>query len=183
MSKLGPKCQYFVWPPFFSSTALTLLGMEFTRASQIATGVLFHSSMMTSRRWWMLETLCSNAFYLRMPRRLPVPSASLARQWLSWRCVWGSVDFGRHFWFSLSLYLETKMFNSLLSHILVIRHFHSFSRLKVIAFYSTFSQTAVTNIYFGRYFMCSIQTKIFINSSLFRPNSTKFMRNLNQGLN
>ncbi len=46
MSKLGPKCQYFVWPPLFSSTALTLLGMEFTRASQIATGVLFHSSMM-----------------------------------------------------------------------------------------------------------------------------------------
>ncbi len=24
MSKLGPKCQYFVWPPLFSSTALTL---------------------------------------------------------------------------------------------------------------------------------------------------------------
>ncbi len=39
MSKLGPKCQYFVWPPLFSSTALTLLGMEFTRASQVATGV------------------------------------------------------------------------------------------------------------------------------------------------
>ncbi len=40
MSKLGPKCQYFVWPPLFSSTALTLLGMEFTRASQVATGVM-----------------------------------------------------------------------------------------------------------------------------------------------
>ncbi len=35
MPKLGPKCQYFVWPPLFSSTALTLLGMEFTRASQV----------------------------------------------------------------------------------------------------------------------------------------------------
>ncbi len=57
MSKLGPKCQYFVWPALFSSTALTLLGMEFTRASQVATGVLFHSSMMTSRSWWMLETV------------------------------------------------------------------------------------------------------------------------------
>ncbi len=42
MSKLDPKCQYFVWPPLFSSTALTLLGMEFTRASQVATGVLLH---------------------------------------------------------------------------------------------------------------------------------------------
>ncbi|CAI9566031.1 unnamed protein product [Staurois parvus] len=62
MFKLGPKCQYFVWPPLFSSTALTLLGMEFTRASQVATGVLFHSSMTTSRRWWMLETLHSSTF-------------------------------------------------------------------------------------------------------------------------
>ncbi len=43
-SKLGPKCQYFVWPPLFSSTALILVGMEFTRASQVATGVLFHST-------------------------------------------------------------------------------------------------------------------------------------------
>ncbi len=88
MSKLGPKCQYFVWSPLFSSTALTLLSMEFTRASQVATGVLFHSSMVTSRSWWMLETLCSSTFRLRMPHRLHLPSASLARQWSSWRCVW-----------------------------------------------------------------------------------------------
>ncbi len=80
MSKLGPKCQYFVWPSLFSSTALTLLGMEFTRASQVATGVLFHSSMSTSRSWWMLETLRSSTFCLRMLHRLPFPSASLARQ-------------------------------------------------------------------------------------------------------
>ncbi len=72
MSKLGPKCQYFVWPPLFSSTALTLLGMEFTRASQVATGVLFHSSMMTSRSWWMLETLHSSTFLLRMPHRCSI---------------------------------------------------------------------------------------------------------------
>ncbi len=72
MSKLGPKCQYFVWPPLFSSTALTLLGMEFTRASQVATGVLFHSSMMTSRSWWMLETLRSSTFHLRMPHRCSI---------------------------------------------------------------------------------------------------------------
>ncbi|CAI9624049.1 unnamed protein product [Staurois parvus] len=72
MSKLGPKCQYFVWPPLFSSTALTLLGMEFTRASQVATGVLFHSSMTTLWSWWMLETLRSSTFCLRMPHRCSI---------------------------------------------------------------------------------------------------------------
>ncbi len=72
MSKLGPKCQYFVWPPLFSSTDLTLLGMEFTRASQVATGVLFHSSITTSRGWWMLETLRSSTFRLRMPHRCSI---------------------------------------------------------------------------------------------------------------
>ncbi len=29
--------------------------------------------------------------HLRMPHRLPLPSASLARQGSSWRCVWGSL--------------------------------------------------------------------------------------------
>ncbi len=47
MSKLGQKCQYFVWPPLFTSTALTLLGMEFTRASQVATAVLFNHDDIT----------------------------------------------------------------------------------------------------------------------------------------
>ncbi len=108
MSKLGPNCQYFVWPPLFSSTALTLLGMEFTRASQVATGVLFHSFMTTSRSWWMLETLRSSTFRLRMPHRCSIgfrsgdmlaspsslPSASLARQWSSWRCFWGRYHVG-----------------------------------------------------------------------------------------
>ncbi len=72
MSKLDPKWQYFVWPPLFSSTALTLLGIEFTRASQVATGVLFYFSMTTSRSWWMLETLCSSTFHLRMPHRCSI---------------------------------------------------------------------------------------------------------------
>ncbi len=62
--------------------------MVFTRASQVATGVLFHSSTMTSRSWWILETLLSSTFHLRMPHRLPLPSASLSRQWSSWRYVW-----------------------------------------------------------------------------------------------
>ncbi len=47
----------------------TLLGMKFTRASQVATGVLFHSSMMTSRSWWKLETLHSSTFRLGMPHQ------------------------------------------------------------------------------------------------------------------
>ncbi len=46
--------------------------MEFTRASQVATGVLFHSSMMTSRSWWMLETMRSSTFHLRMPHRCSI---------------------------------------------------------------------------------------------------------------
>ncbi len=80
-----------------------------------------------------------------------------------------SVNFGRQFWFSLSLYIETRMLNSL-SHILVIWVFHSFSLVLVDEKSLHFSQTAVTNIYFCSYFICSIQSKIVINSSLFRPN-------------
>ncbi len=54
MSKLCPKCQYFVGAPLLSSTALILLGMEFTRAAQVVAGILFHSSIMTSWSCWML---------------------------------------------------------------------------------------------------------------------------------
>ncbi len=72
ISKLGRKCQYFVWPQLFSSTALTLLGMELTRASQVTTGVIFYSSMTTSRSWLMLETLHSSTFRLRMPHRCSI---------------------------------------------------------------------------------------------------------------
>ncbi len=109
---------------------------------------------------------------------------------LQWQVIWAylthltSVHFGRHFLFSLSLYLEMKMLNSL-SHILVIWVFHSlssFSRQKVIAFLSTFSQTPVTKIYFGSYFIFSVQTKSHYLFSLLTK-SIKFMSNLNQGLN
>ena len=53
--QIGPKVSIFCVATIFSITALT--HMEFTRASQVATGVLFHSSMTTSQNWWMLETL------------------------------------------------------------------------------------------------------------------------------
>ncbi len=67
MSKLCPKCQYFVWAPLLSSTALILLGMEFTKAAQVVAGILFHSSIMTSRSCWMLDTRCFSTSRLRMP--------------------------------------------------------------------------------------------------------------------
>ncbi len=66
MSKLCPKCQYFVGAQLFSSTALILLGMTFTRAALVVAGILFHS-IMTSRSCWMLDTWCFSTFRLRMP--------------------------------------------------------------------------------------------------------------------
>ncbi len=97
MSKLCPKCQYFVGAPLLSSTALILLGMEFTRAAQVVAGILFHSSIMTSRSFWMLDTWCFSTFRLRMPHmcsigfrseihvslnelQLPVPAALMQPQ-------------------------------------------------------------------------------------------------------
>ncbi len=44
-----------------------LLGMEFTRAAQVVAGILFHSSIMTSRSCWMLDTWGFSTFHLRMP--------------------------------------------------------------------------------------------------------------------
>ncbi len=67
MSKLCPKCQYLEGAPLLSSTALILLGMEFTRAAQVVAGILFHSSIMKSRSCWMLDTWCFSTFHLRMP--------------------------------------------------------------------------------------------------------------------
>ena len=55
-----------MWPPSLSRTAFTLLGMEFTRASQVAIGMLFHSSMTTSRSWQIFETLHTSIFHLRI---------------------------------------------------------------------------------------------------------------------
>ncbi len=67
MSKLCSKCQYFVGAPLLSSTALILLGMEFTRAAQVVAGILFHSSILISRSCWMLDTWCFSTFRLMMP--------------------------------------------------------------------------------------------------------------------
>ncbi len=64
MSKLCPKFQYFVGAPLLSSIALILLGMKFTRAAQVVAGILFYSSIMTSRSCWMLDTWCFSTFRL-----------------------------------------------------------------------------------------------------------------------
>lgn len=71
--------------------------MELTKA----TWVLLYSPMTTSQGWWMLETLCSSTFHLRMPHRCSVGFRSgdmlgqSGLQWSSWRCVWVSYHFGK----------------------------------------------------------------------------------------
>ena len=59
-------------PPSLSRTAFTLLGREFTRASQVATGMLFHSSMTTLWSWQIFKTLCTSIFRLRIPQRCSI---------------------------------------------------------------------------------------------------------------
>ncbi len=109
MSKLCPKCQYFVGAPLLSSTALIILCMEFTRVAQAVAGIVFHSSIMTSRSFWMLDTWCFSTFPLRMPHMCSIgfrsgdilghsitfTSVSSARQLSSWRCVWGLYYVGK----------------------------------------------------------------------------------------
>ena len=46
--------------------------MEFTRASQVATGMLFHSSMTTSRSWQIFKTLHISTFRLRILQRCSI---------------------------------------------------------------------------------------------------------------
>ncbi len=67
MSKLCQKGQYLVGAPLLSSTAWILLGMKFTSAAQVVARILFQSSIMTSRSYWMLDTWCFFTFRLRMP--------------------------------------------------------------------------------------------------------------------
>ena len=55
-----------MWPPSLSRTAFTLLGMEFSQASQVVTGILFHSSMTMSWSWQIFETLHTSTFRLRI---------------------------------------------------------------------------------------------------------------------
>ncbi len=82
---MGPKCQYFVWPPLFSSTALTLLGMEFTRASQVATGVLFHSSMIQFRcTCTMTMKLFIHSFIQKCPSRTNSSDIVVNKT----KCIW-----------------------------------------------------------------------------------------------
>ncbi len=103
MSKLCPKCQYLVGAQLLSSAALILLGMEFTRTAQVVAGILFHSSIMTSRSCWMLDTWCFSTFRLRMPymcsivfrsgdilgHSITITFTFSSKSVSSWWCVWG----------------------------------------------------------------------------------------------
>ncbi len=60
MSKLGTKCQHFVWPPLFFQHCLNPLGHG---VHQSFTGCHWSPHPL----WWMLETLSSSTFHLRMP--------------------------------------------------------------------------------------------------------------------
>ncbi len=133
MSKLCPKCQYFVGAPLLSSTALILLGMEFTRAAQVVAGILFHSSIMTSRSCWMLDTWCFSTFRLRMPHMCSIGFRSgdiLGHSFtftfsskavvilvvcLGWLLCWKTVSEGRGiiFCFRMSQYMLESMFPSM----------------------------------------------------------------------
>ncbi len=108
----GPKCQYFVRAPLPSpsSTALILLGLEFSRAAQVVACILFHSSIMTSQSCWLLDTWCFSTFRLRMPHMCsmgfrgletylaaPSPSPSAAKQLSSRRRIWGGCYVGKQF--------------------------------------------------------------------------------------
>ena len=109
MSKLCPHCQYFVWGRLLSNIVLILLVMEFTQAAQFVTGILFYSSMMTSRSWWMKTPCapppstcwCSTQAWLRtglvkyLGTPSPSPSASSGRQLSSGRCVWVHIHVGK----------------------------------------------------------------------------------------
>lgn len=46
--------------------------MELTRASHVATRILFHFSITTSWRWWTFETFYSSTFLFRMPKRCSI---------------------------------------------------------------------------------------------------------------
>ena len=61
-----------MWPQSLSRTTFNLLGIEFTRASQVATGMLFHSSVTTSRSWQIFETLHTSTFRLRIPQKCSI---------------------------------------------------------------------------------------------------------------
>ena len=72
--------------------------MEFTRASQVATVMLFHSSMTTSQTLRLCTPpLFAKMFYWVHVRRHAWPallSASSVKQWSSWRCVWSHCHAG-----------------------------------------------------------------------------------------
>ncbi len=112
MSKLCPKCQYFVGAPLLSSTALILMGMEFTRAAQVVAVILFHSinnditELLDVRHMVLLHLPLEDAPYVLNRFQVwiqvsclatPSPSPSAVSQLSSWLCFWGGCYDGKQF--------------------------------------------------------------------------------------
>ncbi|MEQ2233377.1 hypothetical protein ILYODFUR_021094 [Ilyodon furcidens] len=100
MSKLCQKCQHFVWPPLFSSTALTLLGIEFTRGSQVVTGILLHDNIIELEDVGAITTFrfrmhhrCSIGYRSEdmLGQSSPLTPSFFSRAVSPWRCVWGVI--------------------------------------------------------------------------------------------
>ena len=82
---------------------LLSLALEFTRASLVAIGMLFHSSMTTSQSWQIFETLRTSTFHLMIPQRCSIGFKSgdmlgqsitftlslFSKAEVIWRCVFG----------------------------------------------------------------------------------------------
>ncbi len=87
--KWAPKCQYFVVTTIIFKHCLDPLGhgvhQSFT-ACHYSPLPLLHDDI---TELVYIRNLALLHLQLRMPHRLPLPSASLARQWSSWRYVWG----------------------------------------------------------------------------------------------
>ncbi len=69
---IGPKVSIFCVATMIVQHCLNSLGHGVHQSFTGRTGVLFHSSMTTSQSWWMLETLRSSTFSLRMPHRCSI---------------------------------------------------------------------------------------------------------------
>ncbi len=116
----------------FCVATIIFVGMEYTRASHVATGVLYHSSMTTSQSWWMLETLPSSTFRLRMPHRcsIGVMSGDMLGQSITFTSPFTFLKFSPYNWVrspplsslrSLETWQEVAGFQLICRHRLIVK--------------------------------------------------------------
>ncbi len=103
--------------------------MEFTRTAQVVAGILFHSSIMTSRSCWMLDTWCFYTFHFRISHMCSIGfrsrdilghSINFSSKAVFILVVFEVVIFGSSFWregiifcFRMSQYMLKSMFPSM----------------------------------------------------------------------